>query len=389
MKAFRNRPLPDNMEKIKISPELLHLIRAALHLNHELPFDFYQRPVHWDRLSKLANWHQVRPLLFDYIQNHHLEDMPQKHLQLLRDYTVGQAVTNMAFLGVSLNLYKQLIANQVPAFLMKGALWSWMLYDKPGSREFGDIDFFVDKNKIQQSLKILSDNGFEPDHYRSYLLSKMAVAVQYLNTDYQLPLNPIRENILQSLEIQWNCSYPRYCYNFTWEEIADEMIEFKISGTPVKIPKMENQLLMMIIHHGGVEQWDKLKYMADFVRLLRLYANKLDWNYISETARKKGFNRLLLESLNAVHVIAGENYFMHLNHKTPFLPSDSFVRDIIGHWQNERPVIKTKSWRILIYNLKYRDNWKTRISILAAHASYVSNLQLIWNKIIWYRKNRF
>jgi len=167
------------------------------------------------------------------------------------------------------------------------------------------------------------------------------------------------------------------------------MIEFKVSGTAVRIPKMENQLLMMIIHHGGVEQWDKLKYMADFVRLLRIYADKLDWNYISGTASKKGFNRLLFESLNAVNIITGENYFRYLNHQTQFSPSDSFIRDIINHWQNERPVIKSKSWRILLYNLKYRDNWKSRFLIIAAHVSYISNLQLIWHKIIWYRKNRF
>jgi hypothetical protein len=194
---------------------------------------------------------------------------------------------------------------------------------------------------------------------------------------------------LQSLEIQWNCSYPRYCYDFSWDEIAGEMTEFKISGTSVKIPKIENQLLMMIIHHGGVEQWDKLKYMADFVRLLRLYADKLDWQYIVETAQKKGFKRLLLESLNAVNIIAGENYFSYLNLKTSFSPSDSFIQDVITHWENERPVIKTKSWRILLYNLKYRDNWKIRFSIIAAHVSYISNWQLIRHKLIWYRKNRF
>lgn len=374
---------------MKISPELLHLIKAALHIELDPPFAVYKRPVHWNKLLKLANWHQIRPLLFDYIQNDHFEDIPPKHLQLLHEYSIGQAVTNMAFLGVSLNLYKQLIEKRVSAFLMKGALWAWMLYDKPETREFGDIDFFIDKSHIRQSLKILSDNGFEPDHYRSYLLSKISVASQYLNTDYQLPLSPINENILQSLEIQWNCSYPRYCYDFSWDEIAGEMTEFKISGSSVKIPKIENQLLMMIIHHGGVEQWDKLKYMADFVRLLRLYADKLDWQYIVETAQKKGFKHLLLESLNAVSIISGENYFNYLNLKTSFLPSGSFIQDVITHWENERPVIKTKSWRILLYNLKYRDNWKIRFSIIAAHVSYISNWQLIRHKFIWYRKNRF
>lgn len=375
------------MYKIQVSPELSVLIHAALKHEADLPVVLNLNGLNWESLIKLAKWHQVRPLLFDYSGKNQDLQVPEKYSQILRDSTIAQAVTNMSFLRTSLDFYEQLITSGVQTFLMKGALWAWMLYEKPGAREFGDIDYFVNRNAIKDSLKVLSKNGFEPDRYRTYLLEKKEIADLYLKTDYQLPLQPIRENALQSLEIQWNSSYPRYCYSFTWDELTVRMMEFRVLNTSIRVPCMETQLLMMIVHHAGVEQWDKLKYVADFVRLLRLEAHRLDWNYISEIAKSKGFYRLLMESLGLVREITGEDYLKYSQDSDrEIYPDAQLMKNIIDYWENERPVPKTKSWRIFKYNVRYRDRWKDKINIIFAHLSYLTEWQLIWYKFVWYNK---
>jgi hypothetical protein len=377
------------MPELKISPELTLLIKASIIDTAEVPFRVFKRKMHWERLNRLARWHQVRPMLFGHLANVEIPDFSGKKLAELREFTLGQAVTNMAFLGISVNLYRQLVDGGVHAFLMKGALWAWMLYDKPESREFGDIDFFLDQNDIQKSLTILSANGFEPDAYRTYLLREKHIARDYLRTDYQLPLKPRKENALQSLEIQWNASYPRYCYNFSWSDLALDMVDFRIMNSTIRIPKMENQLLMMLVHHGGIEQWDKLKYVADFVRLLRKFSALVDWQYIEQLTIEKGFNRLLLESLGLIDLITGEEYLKYCRLSSEGIyPSNEFLSEMISHWENERPIVKTKSWRILWYNLKYRDNLKVKLAIVRAHLSYLGRWRLIWCKMIWFYKNR-
>jgi hypothetical protein len=388
-KVFRKHLLLDNMPELKISPELTLLIKASIGETVELPFLMYQQKIHWERLSRLARWHQVRPMLFDYLTKAEIPGFSGKISENLREFTLGQAVTNMAFLGISVNLYRQLVDGGVHAFLMKGALWAWMFYDKPESREFGDIDFFLDQNDIQKSLTILSANGFEPDAYRTYLLREKQIARNYLSTDYQLPLKPRDENALQSLEIQWNASYPRYCYNFVWDDLAIDMIDFQIMNSTIRIPKMENQLLMMLVHHGGVEQWDKLKYVADFVRLLRKFSADLDWKYIEQITRKNGFNRLLLESIGLIDLMTGKDYLKYCQLMPESIyPSAGFLSEVIGHWEDERPIVRTKSWRILWYNFKYRDNWKTKWSIFLAHVSYLGRWRLIYYKIAWFYNKR-
>ena len=371
------------MQRIKISPELAYLIDAAALPSGHQPFETEITQFDPEKFSTLAKWHQIRPLAFEYVQEKALA-LPDNVLKMLREFTLGQAVTNMAFLGICVRLYNRLIDSQVHVFPMKGALWAWMLYDKPALREFGDIDYFVGKEDVSKSLDILLGEGFAADNYRHYLLTEKAVVDDYLDTDYQLPLTPLSEHALQSLEIQWNCTYPRYCYNFTWDELAGNLFEFNMMGKPVLVPRMETQLIMMVIHHGGVEQWDKLKYLADFVRLLDKSAGSLDWKYINRVTRTKGFNKLLLESLGVAGYLSGRDYLRYAGVSESY-PSEGFLKDILAHWENERPSLKTKTWRIFLYNIKYRDKWSDKLSIVAAHLGYLTHWKLLWHKISWYR----
>lgn len=371
------------MQRPKVSRELAHLIEAAVLPSGHRSFEIDDKPFDPQRFSALVNWHQIRPLAFEYVQAKALT-LPDSVLKMLREFALGQAVTNMAFLGVCVRLYNRLIENGVHAFPMKGALWAWMLYDKPVLREFGDIDYFIGKGDVSKSLNILLSEGFAADMYRHYLLKDKAVAEDYLNTDYQLPLTPVEEHVLQSLEIQWNCTYPRYCYNFSWDELAGDLVTFNMMGKPVLVPGMEIQLIMMVIHHGGVEQWDKLKYMADLLRLLDRSGDSMDWAYINKTSKAKGFHKLLLESLGVAGYLSGRDYVKYADPAKHY-PSERFLKDILTHWENERPSLKTKTWRIFLYNIKYRDKWSDKLSIVAAHIGYLTHWKLLWHKISWYR----
>lgn len=372
------------MQRITISTELAHLIEAAVAPSGPRPFDVVGKQIDPQRFVALAKWHQIRPLAFEYIQDRRIA-VPDRMVQLLREFTLGQAVTNMAFLGICVRIYTRLREQNIRVFPMKGALWAWMLYDKPTLREFGDIDYFIGKDDVAPSLQVLAEEGFAADDYRHYLLNQKDVASDYLDTDYQLPLTPLREHTLQSLEIQWNCTYPRYCYNFTFDELTVNATEFSMGGKPVMVPNMETQLLMMLIHHAGVEQWDKLKYMADFVRLLDRSAHLLDWGYIDKVTFKRGFRKLLLESLGVAGYITGRDY-LHFMGESPRFPTERFLREILMHWENERPSPKTKTWRIFLYNIKNRDRWSDKLSIVAAHLGYLTHWKLLWHKWAWYRR---
>ncbi|MDQ6480824.1 nucleotidyltransferase family protein [Dyadobacter sp. LHD-138] len=370
-----------------LSPQLSFLVKSSLGGNADaLILPVSVNVSDWEQLCELAEWHQVGALLFDAQQANPNREIPSSWFEKLRESSQNQAVFNMLFLRRSIEISKDLASDNIDAFLMKGALWAWMLYENPGLREFGDIDFFLRKEQITGGLKVLARNNFEPDVYRKYLLNENKVARLYFDTDYQLPLTPITTDIIYSIEVQWNTTYPRYHYSLTWTELTSQMMDFSVSGTTLRVPSSENQLLMMLIHHGGVEQWDKLKYMADLVRLLRKFSGQINWDYVIGVSKKKGFYRILLESLGLVRILSGENYFHFVgNHLEMNYPTPEFYNKVIGHWENTRIKPVTKSWRIFYFNMIYRDRLSDKLSILFSHLAYLLEWRLIIPKARWYR----
>lgn len=342
----------------------------------------------WDNLIQLSRWHQVTALLYHCVEAAEKITIPDHCLNKIKEHSTSQAVFNMLFFKKSVELNTDLASHQVNAFLMKGALWAWMLYENPGLREFGDIDFFLQKEQIKNGLEVMALHGFAPDKYRRYLLEKDKVAKLYFDTDYQLPLTPVDNNMLQSLEVQWNTTYPRYHYSFSWNELTENMMSFKILNGHFLVPSIENQFLMMVIHHAGVEQWDKLKFMADFVRLLRKFGGQMNWKYILEKTSEKGFKKLLLESLGLVYVFTGENYLKFCgNDLEKKYPSEKFLQQVLIHWENKRSSPVTKSWQIFYFNMIYRDRLSDKLAILFSHLAYLLEWRLIIPKLKWYKHN--
>lgn len=372
---------------MKLSPELSLLVRAALRGSEDMDV-LADKSLAMDHeaISELSEWHQVRSLLYDYLETNVVE-IPELDISVLKAFSVGEALYNMLFLRKSIDLHRALTEQQVKAFLMKGALWAWLLYEKPGLREFGDIDFFVAKEHVAKGIGILADNGFEADSYRKYLLSDEKVSVLYFETDYQLPLVPVGEDVVKSLEIQWNTTYPRFAYTMTWDELMTKPRLFAVQNESIEIPRIENQLILMVIHHAGVEQWDKLKFMADFVRILRKFSHEMDWQYITNVTQKKGFHRLLMETLGLVRVLTGEDYsqFCGGDAKKQY-PSGGLTKQVFDHWENRRPKPTTKSWQIFYFNMVYRDRLSDKLGILFKHIAYLLEWRLLVPKARWYNR---
>lgn len=366
-----------------LSKELSFLISAVVSESSQPNVN--SRDLDWHRIAQLSEWHSIVPLVYAFLEKEQFENIPDEIFKELRDNSMEQAVSNMMFLKTSMSLCKNLIERGISVFPMKGAIWAWLLYEKPGQRAFGDIDLFVDSSQILAGLEVLDENGFAPDPYRQYLLKTEKLRKLYLSTDYQLPLVPTSRNHVKSVEIQWNCSYPRYRYSFNWAQLMAKAMDVEFMKNRIQIPSWEMQLVMMVIHHAGVEQWDKLKYIGDFVRLLRRNAEHMDWLLIRETVRKAGFLKLFLQSLGLVYKLTGEDYIKYFpDEKMEKYPSAPFYNNIIMHWENTRHIPTTKSMQIFNYNMKYRDRFSDKLKILAGHINYLTRFSLIFSKARWY-----
>lgn len=357
------------------SPELSFLLATSMGAEQ-----FPDEEINWDRLYSLAEWHRIRPLLSKGIIERGIV-APVDWLNRMKGFRRDQSMYSLLLFEKTIKIYSHLSGFGIDVFPMKGTIWASLYYGDPGMREFGDIDFFLKKEQLTTAVDAMRKLDFIPDAYRTFLLKTNQSVKAYRDTDYQLPLAPVEDPDGELVELQWSVSYPRFAYSFSYEEIMKNSVEHYLMGVSVHLPRPEHQLILMIIHHGGIEQWDKLKYVADLLFFLKKHAADLDWEYVERLSKKKGIYKLLSTGLTLVRTI-------NLSIKFPddfcSKPEELPLETIYQHWEKGREVQLTKSVQILNYNLKYRDRPIDQLKILAGHLMYLSSFRLLASKVRWY-----
>lgn len=364
-----------------VSPEL-RLLLVAANPAHFLPRTKWP-DLDWQRVEELANWHQIQALLYQEIRNQ--PEVPVEFLESMRDDATSKAVGNMMLMKESARLMQQLQKDEVEAFLMKGALWATLYYEEIGLREFGDIDFFVNKPDVPNSVVAMEKAGYVADKYRAYLLDDPTRSDLYFATDYQLPLEAKTPQLIKSVELQWRVAYPRLAFSLDWLELMDQCEEHSVAGMTMRVPRAENQFLLMIVHHVGIEELDKLKYGMDLVMLLRKDGARLDWDYVFSKAREKGFGRMVTMALRIAQMLDARITFPEaVRLEMDEVENGEFIKSTLQHWEDTRAKPLTKSWRIVLHQLKHRDRWTDKWRILQAHARYATQFNLLYHKARWY-----
>nr|WP_281380714.1 nucleotidyltransferase family protein [Rhabdobacter roseus] len=336
-------------------------------------------PVDSERLLALASWHGVRPLLFSSLR---AESTPASVYTHLQTECQEIAVANLLQTRELLRLVQRLASHQVPSYAYKGSLWASWLYGNQSLREQGDIDLLVPRPYLDQALALLTQDGYLPDAYRQYLLErKPGVKAAFLRTDYHIPLVWQRAAAPESvLEVHWRVAYPRLCFEFPeqeWEAMAED---YPLQKGTVTSFRKEYQLLLIITHHGGKEQWLRLKYLADLAAYLRRYGAQTDWAWVGTWARRKGMYSLLQGSLALLKSLG-----MEWNAAWPETEAKPLSAAQLQSWESMAALPENSTWPYLRHALQTRDG-AHRLKVLLAHARYASEWYLLYHKALWYRQ---
>ncbi len=159
------------MQRIEISRELAYLVEAAVRPSDHQPFSVGNAPFDPQKYLTLAKWHQIRPLAFEHAAEKSL-DLPATVLRSLREFTLGQAVTNMAFLGICVRLYSEEDYQARDRFtspeIQRANLSAVILQTK--TLELGDIEHFplLDPPRpdaVRDGYKTLFEIGALDEHH--------------------------------------------------------------------------------------------------------------------------------------------------------------------------------------------------------------------------------
>ncbi|WP_373513450.1 nucleotidyltransferase family protein [Persicitalea sp.] len=363
----------------RLSPELALLVSSCLgEPSSETPMPRILGDS-GDRLLSLARWHNVRPaLLADF------RSSSDNWVTTLRQECLEITLSNLINTRETIRLVSLLQAEGISAYGYKGCVWAEWLHGQQGDREYGDIDLLVGQKDYLRALGLISRVGYEADPYRQYLLNgPVSVREAFLRTDYHVPM--LRKESGSSLEfvleMHWRVAYPRLQFNFPESEWLEFKKEIYVQGKPISGFSNEYQFLLLIMHHGGKEEWLKLKYLSDLSSYLDRHGSETDWKLVEELAGRKGMLTLMWQGLGLLRAM-GKPWRVGWADVPP-VPVNSAL---LNKWENMPRASENSSLSYFYNTLATRDTFEQKIGIGISHFQYASELRLLYRKFLWYRE---
>ncbi|CAG4991948.1 hypothetical protein DYBT9275_00861 [Dyadobacter sp. CECT 9275] len=362
-----------------LSRELAFLTAVCL----DIPPDPDRYPADMNRLKKMARWHGLRPLVLDYIIRHKI-DIP--FIEELKADCRDTAFFNLIMVRELTSLQELMSRKGVDCYAYKGSFWSDWLYDDISLREYGDIDLLVPEKSVMDCLRSITlEAGYKPDDYRTYLLDRQNTRNAFFRTDYHIPMIKAQGEYPITLEVHWRNAYPRLSFEFPSSEWRRYSKSYRIRDSVIRGFTNEYQLLLLLVHHSGKEEWEKLKYIADFARYMKKYGADTDWPLVFELAKRKGIYWLLQSGFEILQALG-----LEWRAEWPAIDQRGaweLPGKLVDHWEAMPPQKANSTWAYFKNGIRSRDGFYHRRKVLQAHLKYFSEWSLLWQKTKWYGKN--
>ena len=258
------------------SPELTLLLTACtVHISTErrsqLVHFLNQHQLDWERLYVLANRHRLTPFLYRTLRD--IPAVPDSFLSTLRQECQAIATDTL----LKLHEYKRVTAlltdHGIEHIAFKGIYLAEHSYPESSLRPIGDMDILVSEKDLYKAVRILAPDGYQVgDKYRSYLRLPEGVMLDEL---HEISLfKPFYATSRFDIDLHWRV-------NFLLREIGSLKLHdvFQPADHPV-----ENQIILLVIHHGITNSWGLIGYVNDLYFLLR--STNIDWSWLLEKLKR-------------------------------------------------------------------------------------------------------
>jgi hypothetical protein len=235
----------------------------------------------WEYIKKNALRHRILPLLYYNLRGMDNGNIPKEVIEEL-DKLYRQTVERNAHLYDELGrVLEAFEAAGIKVIILKGAALAKIVYPEMGLRMFHDIDILIRREDLPRVKKEMVELGYE-EHRED--LKSFDEKFEY-ETGYY---NPEKKTYL---DVHWNIASWRSPFKIDIDAMWGNARDAKIGNTNVLILSPEDMLLFHSVHffakHGDAT-YVKLLCFCDILEIVRVYRGHINWDYISENARKYG-----------------------------------------------------------------------------------------------------
>ncbi|MEQ9641755.1 MAG: nucleotidyltransferase family protein [Alphaproteobacteria bacterium] len=238
----------------------------------------------WTLVVTLALRHEVTGLLHWRLDGHANAQVPPEIRQALSAKHAWWCRRESQLTDEALRLARDLERAGIETLFFKGPVLAATLYDRPGLRQFGDLDFLIHEPDIDRTLDVLSGNGYSP---ATRLSPAREAAVRRYSGQYNL----VRDDGQVAVEPHWRFSHAMLAVALDHDAIWRRAVERIVDGVPLRTASEADTALLLCIH-GCKEEWGKLKWVCDLASIAHR-ETAIDWHALHRDAARQGCGRML------------------------------------------------------------------------------------------------
>ena len=361
-----------------ISPELDYIISACF---SGQTTEKSNQDLDSEEIARILVGNRILNYAFGRIKPDSLNDQVKEKLEnMCRTNTFSTLLQA----SETLKIYRLASDLGIPVHFYKGVAWSQWLFNDVNMRAPGDIDLFVAREHLILLIEALKKNGYAIHPFHDTLLhASEPTSSDFLNSDYHIPLSGKDKSGFTNsvVELHWKIAYPRLCFDFGPADFDKYGVQMEFLHHQIPVFSTEYQFLMMIVNHGGKEDWNRLKYVIDLKAYMDRYGLHTDWALVDRIATAKGVKKLVVRGLGILQELGYE-----WKPEFPEASQNVGIENLRNTWFRLQPLPGNTSWLYFKHSVTKRDA-SHRFKILKAHLRFISHFRLHSQKLKWYKEH--
>jgi hypothetical protein len=256
--------------------------------------------IDWERLYARADLLSVRPQLAKLVDLVPAGLIPDWFRARINKAYLDTVHDQISFAAEFLKINNLLKAEGIPAVPFKGFWLAHEYYGSLGDREAGDTDLFTEFRHLERIGQIMLENGYTVEKQMAgYTLNQLAGRAGEYNFD-----RTEDGRCISHLEFHWRMSSPVYGLGISFQDLSSQIVTGRLQESELQVFTPSAAFLLAVMHHGGKDSFNELKYVLDFAMILRRHS-EIDWDWVVGTARRFRMERLIYVAVSLAHELLG------------------------------------------------------------------------------------
>jgi hypothetical protein len=329
--------------------------------------DLIGQSLDWPYLIRTASRNGVMPLVCLNLISICPSLLPASVLMDCREFWRDHAQHNLHQTAELLRVLRLLDSHNIRALPLKGPSLAAYAYHNLSLRQFCDLDIFVPRRNIRQSVNLLISNGFTLSSSPSWLQRLPTPASR--KKDYGLTS---KDGSIR-IELHWRLSGPHFDLPVNLEGLWDRLETVPLAGYPARSLPLDD-LLLYLTMHGSRHGWERLLFVCDIAEILSAYPERVNWPELLEKASVLGSRRTLLLGLCLAKDLLDATLPANILEE---IRSDSIVKELASQvslciFRSDETSPDISYW--LSYHLKAKERFREKVRLRLHYAIRYSHL---------------